>query len=103
MSITGKRATGVPVILLHDTQGMIVTVETKSGETYRGLLDDSEDNWNVTLRDASMIRRDGSTARLPAVFLRGTTINFVVLPPIYPAPPQPAPRPARAAPRADGG
>ena len=44
MSVTGKRGVGVPVILMHDGEGTIVTVETKNGDLYRGFLDETEDN-----------------------------------------------------------
>lgn len=37
MSI-GKSGLGIPAVLLHDAEGFLVTVETKSGEMYRGLL-----------------------------------------------------------------
>ena len=50
MSVTGKRGVGVPVILMHDGEGTIVTVECKNGDTYRGFLDETEDNMNCILR-----------------------------------------------------
>ena len=33
MSVTGKRGVGVPLILMHDGEGTIVTVECKNGDT----------------------------------------------------------------------
>ena len=53
MSVTGKRGVGVPVILMHDGEGTIVTVECKNGDTYRGFLDETEDNMNCILKDAT--------------------------------------------------
>jgi small nuclear ribonucleoprotein D3 len=50
VSVTGKRGVGIPVILLHDAEGGIVTVQLKNGGTYRGMLDESQDNMNCTLR-----------------------------------------------------
>jgi hypothetical protein len=37
---------GVPVKVLHEAEGHIVTVETTSGEVYRGKLIEAEDNMN---------------------------------------------------------
>ena len=31
MSVTGKRGVGIPVILMHDAEGGIVTIELKNG------------------------------------------------------------------------
>ena len=50
MSVTGKSGVGIPIILLHDGEGTIVTVELKNGEMYRGYLEDSEDNMNLILK-----------------------------------------------------
>ena len=50
MSVSGKRGVGIPVILLHDAEGGIVTVELKNGDTYRGFLDEAQDNMNCTMK-----------------------------------------------------
>lgn len=50
MSVSGKRGVGIPVILLHDAEGGIVTVEMKNGSVYRGLLEEAQDNMNMTMR-----------------------------------------------------
>lgn len=50
MSVTGKRGVGIPLILLHDAEGGVVTVELKNGCIYRGLLDEAQDNMNCTLK-----------------------------------------------------
>lgn len=44
-----SRSLGIPVKLLHEAAGHIVTVEMKSGELYRGSLIECEDNWNCQL------------------------------------------------------
>ena len=38
---------GVPVKVLHEAEGHIVTVEASTGETYRGTLIEAEDNMNL--------------------------------------------------------
>lgn len=37
---------GVPIKVLHEAEGHIVTCETNSGEVYRGKLVEAEDNMN---------------------------------------------------------
>jgi small nuclear ribonucleoprotein (snRNP)-like protein len=50
MSVSGKRGVGIPIILLHDAEGGIVTVELKNGYIYRGLLEEAQDNMNLTMK-----------------------------------------------------
>ena len=59
-----------------------MTVELKSGESYRGLLSEAEDTMNCQLRDVTVTARDGRVTRLEQVFLRGGMIKFVILPEI---------------------
>ena len=47
---------GIPVKLLNEAQGHIVSLELTTGATYRGKLVESEDSMNVQLRDGSNIR-----------------------------------------------
>ena len=80
MSVTGKRGVGVPVILMHDGEGTIVTVECKNGDTYRGFLDETEDNMNCILKDATRTDAKGNTTAVEHIFLRGSQIAFFVFP-----------------------
>ena len=50
MSVTGRAGVGIPVILLHDAEGSVVTIEMKNGFILQGLLDDASDNMNCTLK-----------------------------------------------------
>lgn len=80
MSVTGKRGVGVPVILMHDGEGTIVTVECKNGDTYRGFLDETEDNMNCILKDATRTDAKGNKTAVEHIFLRGSQIAFFVFP-----------------------
>eukprot|EP00002_Diphylleia_rotans_P040620 TRINITY_DN9671_c0_g4_i1.p1 TRINITY_DN9671_c0_g4~~TRINITY_DN9671_c0_g4_i1.p1 ORF type:complete len:121 (+),score=25.83 TRINITY_DN9671_c0_g4_i1:61-423(+) len=71
---------GIPVKLLHEANGHIVTVELVSGETYRGKLHDSEDNMNLQLTEVTATGRDGRISKLDQVFLRGSKVRFVIVP-----------------------
>ena len=44
-------AIGVPIKLLHEAEGHVVTVELKTGEAYRGLLEESEDTMNCRMKE----------------------------------------------------
>lgn len=85
MAVTGKRGVGIPTILLHDGEGTIVSIELKSGETYRGFLDETEDNMNCVLKDAVRTEINGNTTHVEQVYLRGSQILFIIFPDIYPS------------------
>lgn len=61
-----SKGVGVPIKLLHESEGHLVTVELKSGETYRGDLHAAEDNWNVQLKDVTATARVNLLRVLPS-------------------------------------
>ena len=71
---------GVPVKLFREAESHNVTVELKSGEVYRGTLEESEESMSCLLKNVSHTSRDGRVVRMEAVYLRGSQIRFVVLP-----------------------
>jgi small nuclear ribonucleoprotein D3 len=71
---------GIPVKLLHEAEGHGVTIELKTGELYRGKLEESEDNMNCHLSGITYTARDGSSHPLEHAFIRGSHIRFVILP-----------------------
>jgi small nuclear ribonucleoprotein D3 len=77
---TSQKGIGIPVKLLHEAEGHVVTVELKNGELYRGELFEAEDNWNIQLKDVTATARDGRVAQLEHIFIRGSRIRFVVVP-----------------------
>lgn len=80
MSVSGKRGVGIPIILLHDAEGGIVTIELKSGDTYRGFLEEAQDNMNCTMKDCIKVSAAGQESRVQIAYIRGSQINFIVLP-----------------------
>lgn len=75
-------STGVPIKVLNDSEGHIITVETNTGEVYRGKLMLVEDNMNCRMTKVTATYRDGSTADVEEVYVRGSRIVFVILPDI---------------------
>jgi small nuclear ribonucleoprotein D3 len=78
--MSANKTVGIPVKLLHEAVGHVVTVELKSGELYRGQLHDAEDNWNVQLRDATATGRDGRARHVACLFVRGSRVRWLVVP-----------------------
>ncbi|KAF8910369.1 Sm-like ribonucleoprotein [Hymenopellis radicata] len=71
---------GVPVKLLHESLGHIITVELKTGQLYRGKLAEAEDNLNISLKDITVTARDGRVSQLDQVYIRGSMIRFFIVP-----------------------
>nr|QBH73198.1 small nuclear ribonucleoprotein sm d3 [Liposcelis bostrychophila] len=71
---------GVPIKVLHEAEGHIVTCETITGEVYRGKLIEAEDNMNCQMVTCSVTYRDGKVAQLENVYIRGSKIRFLILP-----------------------
>lgn len=71
---------GVPIKILHEAEGHIITCETNTGEVYRGKLVEAEDNMNCQMANITVTYRDGRVAQLENVFIRGSKIRFLILP-----------------------
>eukprot|EP00917_Polyrhabdina_sp_WS-2016_P006641 GHVP01014785.1.p1 GENE.GHVP01014785.1~~GHVP01014785.1.p1 ORF type:complete len:123 (+),score=19.64 GHVP01014785.1:27-395(+) len=71
---------GIPVKLLHEGLGHTITMEVKTGETYRGFLANVEDNMNVMIESVSVTDRDGRATNLEQVYIRGSQIRMVIFP-----------------------
>ena len=78
MSITN--GVGVPLKLLHESQGHIVTVELKTGSTYRGKLYAVEDNMNVQIANVTSTSRTGKSRQLSQIYVRGSQIRYFIVP-----------------------
>ncbi|KAI9796861.1 MAG: hypothetical protein M1825_006498, partial [Sarcosagium campestre] len=71
---------GIPIKLLNEAQGHVVTLEITSGQVYRGKLLDAEDNMNVQLKDITVTARDGRVSHLDQVYIRGSHVRFFIVP-----------------------
>mmetsp|Transcript_4828 Transcript_4828/g.17563 ORF Transcript_4828/g.17563 Transcript_4828/m.17563 type:complete len:105 (-) Transcript_4828:123-437(-) len=74
------KGVGIPVKLLHESEGHVVTIELKTGETYRGQLVETEDNWNCQMTDITHVGRDGKESRMEHVYIRGSKVRMVIVP-----------------------
>lgn len=71
---------GVPIKVLHEAEGHIITCETINGDVYRGKLVEAEDNMNTQMANITVTYRDGRVGQLENVFIRGSKIRFFILP-----------------------
>ena len=71
---------GVPIKVFHEAVGHVVTIETTMGELFRGKLTEAEDNMNCLMSNITVTYRDGRTAQLEQVYIRGSKIRFAILP-----------------------
>jgi small nuclear ribonucleoprotein D3 len=56
--------------------------ELKSGVVARGLMEESEDNFNCHMKNVTLTYPDGKETNTSSLFVRGNQICFVVLPPL---------------------
>ncbi|KAI9744788.1 MAG: hypothetical protein M1818_001713 [Claussenomyces sp. TS43310] len=71
---------GIPIKLLNEAQGHVITLEITSGQVYRGKLLEAEDNMNVQLKDITVTARDGRVSHLDQVYIRGSHVRFFIVP-----------------------
>eukprot|EP00551_Chaetoceros_affinis_P015136 CAMPEP_0203714630 /NCGR_PEP_ID=MMETSP0091-20130426/71183_1 /ASSEMBLY_ACC=CAM_ASM_001089 /TAXON_ID=426623 /ORGANISM="Chaetoceros affinis, Strain CCMP159" /LENGTH=180 /DNA_ID=CAMNT_0050592707 /DNA_START=38 /DNA_END=581 /DNA_ORIENTATION=+ len=80
MSVVGNNRVGIPIVLLHDAEGSVVSVETKNGEIIRGLLFEAEDMMNLYIKNCVVWNIHGVKRKVDQLYLRGREIVFVVIP-----------------------
>ena len=78
--MASAKGVGIPVKLLHEAEGHVVTVELKSGENYRGELIEAEDNWNCQMKNVqatAKVRTGCRTAFIAAPELLFTHLRLL--------------------------
>lgn len=80
MSVRGNKLIGIPTVLLHEGEGLTLTVETQSGFIYRGVCATTEDNMNVSLKDVTATDPHGIVTKLERVFIRGSQVLLIIFP-----------------------
>ncbi|EMR10324.1 hypothetical protein PNEG_01580 [Pneumocystis murina B123] len=71
---------GIPLKLLHEATGHIVSCELDDGTVYRGRLSEAEDNMNIQLKDITVTARDGRVSHMDYIYIRGSHVRFFVVP-----------------------
>ena len=70
----------IPLKLLHESQGHVITVELNTSVSIRGVLVDAEDAMNMQLRDCILTLRNGQQSSQSMVYVRGSTVRFIMVP-----------------------
>eukprot|EP00834_Sanchytrium_tribonematis_P004261 NODE_199_length_13192_cov_0.539219.p12 type:complete len:113 gc:universal NODE_199_length_13192_cov_0.539219:2119-1781(-) len=71
---------GIPVKLLHESMGHVITVELENGELLRGKLFEVEDNFNMQILDVTCTSRSNQVSHMERVYVRGSCVKLVVVP-----------------------
>jgi len=71
---------GIPIKLLHEAAGYIITIELESGDIYRGTLKMVEDNMNCWLGGVDHIAPNGEQTKSDSAYLRGSNILYIDVP-----------------------
>lgn len=70
---------GVPIKVLHEAEGHIITCETNTGEVYRGKLVEAEDNMNCQMTNITVTYR-----YITLLIFKVNVTLFVLFPLLYP-------------------
>ncbi|CAB9507417.1 ribonucleoprotein Sm D3 [Seminavis robusta] len=80
MSVVGNNRVGIPIVLLHDAEGAVIEVETRS-HLVRGLIFEAEDQMNLYMKNCVVKECDtGAKRKVNQIYIRGPEIVFIILP-----------------------
>ena len=83
MALTGTHSVGIPVVLLHECEALIITVELTNGEVCRGRLTKAEDCFNLHMNDCTLTTPDAAKDRaVDKLFIRGDRVKLILCPPV---------------------
>ncbi len=82
MSVTGSGGVGIPIVLLYEGEGHTISVETKDGVVFYGLLREANDDMNLFMVNVKRTDVDGTCTRMEHLYIRGSMIRFIVFPEI---------------------
>nr|BAS01444.1 small nuclear ribonucleoprotein Sm-D3 [Lotharella vacuolata] len=76
-----KSGIGIPIKLIHESEKHNVGIVMKNGDFIKGELYNSEDNWNLCIKDAVILSKVKVLKR-SFLFIRGNQIRYLSLPEI---------------------
>ena len=74
---------GVPIKLFHEARNHVVSIELKSGESFRGHLVEMDDTMNAVLENVQKTSQDGLVSIHRKVYIRGSQVVFVTVPDMF--------------------
>ena len=78
--MAASNSSGIPTRILHEAIGSVISVETSSGESYKGRLTKVEDNMNLEMEEVTHTYPNGKSRPIKSFYLRGSHIVFFQLP-----------------------
>lgn len=70
----------IPIKLLYEALDLKITIDLTNGDSLTGTLVDLDDYTNVFLEDAVILRNNESKI-VKSIYVKGSEINFFILPP----------------------
>jgi len=81
--MTSLRRTISPAIkLLHESEKHTITIIVVNEDTVTGELTNSEDSWNILIKDATIKTKSGYKYKCEKIFIRGSHVMILTLPDI---------------------
>merc|ERR1712227_1034910 len=72
---------GIPIKLIHESEKHNIGIVMKNGNYIKGELYNSEDNWNLCIKDAVILSKF-KILKKSFIFIRGNQIKYLSLPEI---------------------
>lgn len=72
----------IPQKLLYECEGFQLMLEMDNGNKVRGRLMQMDDLMNMTMDDVVLTDPEGHNTKVERMLIRGSQIQFVILPPI---------------------
>ncbi|AIB09812.1 small nuclear ribonucleoprotein Sm-D3 (nucleomorph) [Lotharella oceanica] len=72
---------GIPIKLIHESEKHNIGIVMKNGDYIKGELHNSEDNWNLCIKDAVVLTKF-KIFKKSFLFIRGNQIRYLSLPEI---------------------
>ncbi|XP_055928086.1 small nuclear ribonucleoprotein Sm D3-like [Argiope bruennichi] len=68
----------VKVRQLHEAEGHIITLESITGDTYRGKLLKAEVNMNCLMSEVTLTYKNGKVCSFESMYIKGTKIRYFI-------------------------
>lgn len=71
---------GVPIKILHESEGHIIKLETIIKDIIEGKLEQAEDNMNCHMSTVIITKKNGDVSKMDNLCICGSQIKMVMLP-----------------------
>lgn len=71
---------GVPIKILHESEGHIIKIETIIKDIIEGKLEKAEDNMNCHISTVTITKKNGDVSKMDNLYICGSQIKMVILP-----------------------